>query len=329
MRSLERFEYWYILKELKQAEGKHFTKAYFLGDKKFRLKFEGINIVVDLGVRMNIAKIIEERSEKNHFTDYIRKALENKKLLEVYLHNGDRVVVFDFKEEKLIFEMFSEGNAILVRDGIIESVFRNESWADRVLKKGEGYKFPKSNPLEFEKNISEKYIVVSLISVLGKKYARFVLKMCGIEEKTPGNELSLEQVERIKIEIEKIKKEAKPYGFFENGRLVDFGLAKFSSDYREYKTLSEICDEYYLTCSEEREPKEVEKLQRAIEKQKESIAEYERKAGEAEMAAKIIYEKYKYVERILEEAKKEGGSGFLKKIGVRLSKKEKTVECEI
>ncbi|MGC9005766.1 MAG: NFACT family protein, partial [Candidatus Micrarchaeia archaeon] len=293
MRSLERFEYWYIIKELKSAEQKHFTKAYFLGGKRIRLKFENINIVVDLGVRINVAERIEEKSEKNHFTDYIRKALENKTMRKVYLHNGDRVVVFDFGGEQLIFEMFAEGNAVFVKDGVIEIVFRNESWKDRVLKRGEEYRFPQSTPPEFEN--SEKYVVVSLISILGKRYAKLVLERCGIEEKTPGNKLTKEQVEKIKDEIEKLKNDAKPYGFFENGKLVDFGLAKFSGGYTEYKSFSEVVEEYYLAAKEE-EPKELEKLKRAIEKQKESIAEYERKAEEAEMVAKIIYENYSLVE---------------------------------
>ncbi len=329
MRSLERFEYRHMIKELKGAERKHFTKAYFLGGKRIRLKFENLNIIADLGMRINIAKNIEEKSEKNHFTDYIRKALENKTLKEVYLHNGDRVVVFDFGDEKLIFEMFAEGNAVFVKNGIIEIVFRNESWKDRILKKGERYRFPESSPPEFEKNISEKYVVVSLISVLGKRYAKLVLERCGIEEKTPGNKLSAEQVERIKNEIERLESEAKPYGFFENGKLVDFGLAKFGENWKEYKTLSEVVDDYYLICGEEREDKEVEKLRRAIEKQKESIEEYEKKAEEAERIAKTIHEKYGLAEEIIKEAKNEKESGFLKKIGARLNKKEKTVECEI
>ena len=326
MRSLERFEYWYILNELNGVKGKHFTKAYFLGGKRIRLKFEDTNIIVDLGVRINIAKKIEEKSEKNHFTDHIRKALENKTVKEVYLHNGDRVVVFDFGDEQLIFEMFAEGNAVFVKNGRIESVFRNETWKDRSLKRGEEYRFPQGGPQELEKNISEKYIIISLISLLGKRYAKLVLERCGIEEKTPGERLKKDEVEKIKNEIEKLKKEAKPYGFFENNVLVDFGLAKFTENFREYRTLSEVCDEYYLNLSEEKESKEVEKLRRAIEKQKEIIAEYEKKAEEAEGTAKVLLERYDYIEKIIHDARGERESEFLKKIGAKLDKKEKKVE---
>jgi predicted ribosome quality control (RQC) complex YloA/Tae2 family protein len=329
MRSLERFEYWYILNELKKAEKKHFTKAYFLGGRRIRLKFEDINILADLGVRINVAGRVEEKSEKNHFTDYIRKALENRVLKEVYLHNWDRVVVFDFGEEKLILEMFADGNAVFVKGWRIECVFKNESWRDRVIKKGEEYRFPQGSPPELEGNLSEKYIAVSLISMLGKRYAKLVLERCGIEEKTPGNTLGAEQVERIKSEIEKMKKEARPYGLLENGRVVDFSLVKVGEGWREYRSLSEVVEEYYLGC-EEGEPKEVERLKAVIEKQKQTIAEYEKKAEEAERIAKTIYDRYDYIERIIDEARNENvESLLLKKIGARVDKKEKIVEFEI
>ena len=86
------------------------------------------------------------------FSAFLRKHLENKKILQVQQYSFDRIVFFEFADFFLVLELFAKGNIVLAdKEMKILGVLRTEHWKDRTLKKGVFYKHPSSkgiNPLE-------------------------------------------------------------------------------------------------------------------------------------------------------------------------------------
>ncbi|MBS3068603.1 NFACT family protein, partial [Candidatus Micrarchaeota archaeon] len=179
MRSMNNIEYAFVIRELQTLIGKHFENAYSPSDSLLRIRIGGIDIICEPGKRLHITKYIEE-GELSQFAKILRKELENARLKDVYQHNNDRVIVFSFNNAQLIFEMFADGNAILVKDEKTVAALQYEEWSDRKIARGEQYKFPKSNIKENVNDAinaaNEKYIIVALMQLpLGKDYAADIL----------------------------------------------------------------------------------------------------------------------------------------------------------
>ena len=218
--------------------------------------------------------------------------------------------------------MFGKGNAILVRDGKTAAAHRYESWADREIKVGSDYKPPRPPATELEP--SKKYIIVSLTKMaIGKEYALQALEQAGVDEKTPGIDLHEKQLEKIKTELDKIISNAKPLGFYKDGEMIDFALAKLSKhgelEAKELPSLSEAADAYY-TKLEAPNPK-LEKLLKRLEQQKERLLKLKQEEKEHRSKGDLIYEKYNEIEEMIALAEK-GDFESLEKV----NRKEKSFE---
>ncbi len=320
MHVMSNLEYSFLASELSKLVGKHLSKVRKVSDNLYRVKIGTSEIICEPGVRMHITKYIEP-AEKDRFVEKVEKELDNAKLLSVEQINNDRILAFNFNLGTLIFEMFGKGNIILVRDETTITAIKNESWSDREIKSGKPYKYPRKPSEELKP--SDKYIIVSLTKLpLGKDYALEALARTGIDEKTTGSKLSKKQLESLENEISKIRAEAKPFLFLENGKPAEFSLANLaqnsSLESKEMPSLSEAADEYYNSAESPNE--DVEKLQRRLDKQKERLEKMLEEEKELREKGDYIYEHYQEVELILNEAKQ--GKG-------KLNRKEKSVEAEI
>jgi len=81
--------------------------------------------------------------ENNGFGVFLKKALVNQRIHEIKQDKNNRVIYFKLDKHYLIFEFFSNSNIILtdINFKIITSK-QKEEWKDRIIKKGEIYKFP-------------------------------------------------------------------------------------------------------------------------------------------------------------------------------------------
>jgi len=337
MKTMTALEYSYLIQnELSQIVGKHFDKIYDAGENKFRIKI-GADITCEVGVRINLSKYIEKTETLSGFSKKMRKELQGSKLLKIYQYNSDRVVVFEFTKGNLIFEMFGKGNVILVREDVTVAALKNESWSDREIKAKKEYKFPKTKTVEeLPDQLPERYIISVLMNLpLGKPYSLEILSRCGIDEKKQANELSKKERDCVNNEIEKIKGTLTPCGFYDGENLVDYGLIKFGKyeklQTRQFNTLSEVIDDYYHQEKKAESPK-LEKLERRLQKQYESLERMKEEEEEKKKTAEYMKENYEKLEEILNAAKKAGINNvesLLKKYNVKVDKKKKEIEIEI
>ncbi len=306
MRSMLAPEYSYLVKELQPLVGKRFTKIAKV-KSGYKMKIGDADLTCRPGIKLYVTRYIEEAEDADAFVEKTRKELKGKILGGIEQINNDRIVMFDFGELKLYFEMFAKGNLVLVKNGKTVCALRYEQWKDRAIKTNREYEPPKVPAEKLEDVISGNYIIVSLLKLpLGRLYVEELLERTGIDEKTPGNQLTEEQVKKLKKTIDEMKREFRPYIFYEDEKPVDFGLIKFSKykNAKEMKTLSEAEDEFYWNYVPEERDTELEKLERRLEKQEEYLEKLKLEEKEYRERGDLIYANYQKIEKLLEDAKK-------------------------
>jgi predicted ribosome quality control (RQC) complex YloA/Tae2 family protein len=327
-------EYAFMVKELApKVTGKHFNRIRKLADGVYRLKIGSTEILCELGTRMHETMLIEPTEQTDKFAEKTAKELDNARLLAVAQINNDRIISFEFDRASLIFEMFGDGNAILVRDGKTIAAASYGSWSDREIKPGAPYSPPK-NATSGKLEPSDRYIIVSLMKLpFGKEYAAEALARAGIDEKTPGVSLKPEQLARLEKELSDIAEAASPVLFMDSasGKPVDFSLAPLARysklETRNLKTLSEAADAYYSAA--ERPNPELDKLQKRLEKQQERMLELQGEERQERAMGDYIYANYQQAERIIQLAKSGEFSEIEAKYKGKADKKEKSVEVEL
>ncbi len=331
MRSMNSLEYTFMAAELSRSlSGKHFARLRRLAEGKYRLKIGTAEIVAEGGTRLNSTRYVEA-SEGDKFSEKVDKELDGARLQAVEQLNGDRILSFAFDKGSIVFEMFGAGNIILVRGGRIVCAERYESWSDREIKAGAEYRPPKTAPIQ-ALEVSGKYIIVSMMKLpLGKEYALEALARAGIDEKTPGSSLSGNKLNSIEQAVKAIRDTARPYGFFQDGKMVDFALAKLSvrssAEVREFQTLSEAADEFYAH-AEKPNPK-LEKLLERLAKQKERLAALEAEEKELREKGDFVYAHYQEAEEIISIAKAGRLEELEKKYSAKIDRKERSVETDL
>lgn len=221
----------------KEIEGKYFDKIQQIDKDLFKLSFSSPKreLLLQPGKRIHLTFLKFPAPKKaSQISMVLRKKLNGKKLQKVYQHGNDRIIVFEFKDLKLIVEFFKQDNLVLVDNNFkILFTFRKKIWKDREFKIGATYKFPIGLGKEVERDFSP----VS-------------------EEK-----------------------------------------------FKELGSINKALDEFYAPAK--RENKRLFKLQHRLEKQKQTLEEYEEKARHYQEIGDKIYENYQEIEKILCSNKKE------------------------
>ncbi len=330
MHEMSALEYSFIVSELApKIVGKHFDRIRKLGDGVYRMKIGTSEILCELGVRIHETRYLEEGAEPDKFVEKAGKELDNARLVSLEQVNNDRILSFAFDKGTLVFEMFGNGNAVLVRNGITLCAVKYEKWAGREIAAGKPYSPPSAPFTALE--TSDRYIIVSLMKLpFGKEYAAEALARAGIDEKAPGNKLGSSELLKLEHELQNIRSSAKPVVFYENGKPADFALAPLSryrnSEARGCASLSEAADEYYANV--EVPNPEVEKLVRRLEKQRERLQELMGEEKLNKQKGDFIYSHYAEIEKLLALVK-EGKFEKLEKAKVaRIDKKDRSFEAE-
>ena len=136
------------------------------------------------GEAMFLTKDKDNTDIPNPFAMYLRKKLKQGRLISIKQINFDRIVEIRIDKLRLIIELFSKGNIILVDDeDKILHCLETQEWHDRSVKKNEAYKLPPTKAnlflLESEEfksmvEMSDKENIVKTLAVdfgLGGRYA--------------------------------------------------------------------------------------------------------------------------------------------------------------
>lgn len=322
-----------IATELAPLEGAHMDKIFQwgAGNVLFRINVQGEGkkdlFFKDKKWLYSPADKPETPMQPTSFATYLRKYIDNARIGKVRQIGFDRVLEMEVlkadAEYKLIFEIFGGGNVLLVKDGIIDTCLIQKTMRDRKVRPGEQYIWPQPrfNPIESTEEdlrnafkASEADCVRTLATGvnLGGQYAEEVCKRTGVDKTTPASEVSDEDISRIYAEIKDIVNHvidvAEPTAYCKDGMIEDFSPMQMVShddmEAKRFDTMSQVIDAYVAQIQEAEveayvDP-EVEKLNRRISKQEESVDEYRMECEALKKQAEALYSDYQNVSQLLE-----------------------------
>jgi len=286
--------------------------------------------------------------EPPSFCLFLRKHLNNKKIIDINQHAFDRVLEIRTNENILISELFSEGNIILCNSEyeIIMPLYI-QKWKDRELKPKIKYKHPPGKVDPFSVNFdyfrnflkkSEKRMVAFLASEvgLGPVYAKEVCARSRIDDQMQASGIGLNESIYVFKTIESMgKNKINPtlYADF----VSPFPLESLKTPVKgEKANFSEALDEFFS----EQEIQKVEKIEeriveeekerkeRIIETQEAALDKWTGRKEEKRTKADLIYSHYGTVESILEALNRARSSGISWEEIKRMVSSEPTPEAE-
>lgn len=297
--ALSNLEVHWLVKEFQPLVGLFYDKISDL-DSGWKIKFRSKEIVVEVPERIYFTQHKQEARAPHGFTQYCRKHLRGK-IRGIYQPNFDRIVIFEFDSgQKLVFELFSKGNVVLVgADGKIEKSFHDEEWSARTIKRGDEYKLPPSNKLdpremtkkEFDSLFGEKDIIRSMVSGINMsgKYLELACLDAGVDKNSmePGKKL-----------FDVIKSYLDDY---EPGIDEVPVVRKFSDAFIAKENFSEALDDYYSEIAPV--TTKSEKVMRKIAQQEESIKELGKKSAEFKEKGDAIYANWQQLDELMKNIK--------------------------
>jgi predicted ribosome quality control (RQC) complex YloA/Tae2 family protein len=315
------------------------------------------------GKLIYIASEKQPSKEPSGFCMFLRKHLDNARLRSIKQLASERIVEFIFEKQekkKLIIEFFGKGNIILCnKDNIILSALIYHKWKDREIKPKLKYSYPKMpcnffnlklQDLEKLFNKSEKNLVKCLAAELGLggSYSEEVCLLSNIDKNIAPSKLKQDEIKKIFRSINQlINNKSKPLIIYQNKEVKDMTPFKLNIhkdlENKEFKSYNEAFDYYFLNELKKEKPKtkqekEIEKLNRRIDQQEQTIKELINKEIQQRKKADLIYQNYKLIDEILKELKKATKKYNWKEIEKKLkghriiksvNSKDKTIEVEI
>ncbi len=311
----------FLVRELELTDGK-IEKIYQFEKKEFIFRIytpqakKHLRIVLGETCHLTQKKYTGPKTPKGYVV-FLRKYLTNARIRKVKQIGLERILVFEIetKTEKfeLILEMFSPGNAILVKDGLVMHPLERQSFNTRDVKSKAKYEYPPSQTNLFSMSQKEledhmknsdlplgKYLAVELS--LGGVYSEEIVARSGLKKEAKANE---------SFKVAKIVKE-----FFEEeiNAHVSLGSAyplemKTVKTEKKYESFSSALDTFYNPTHKPAEKKSVrkDKYQVMISAQEKRIKKLEEQSELALKKGEFIYEKYQEFQKLLsavEELKK-------------------------
>jgi predicted ribosome quality control (RQC) complex YloA/Tae2 family protein len=333
-KDLSSLEIHYMLKELKLLIDQKIDKIYHPHKNELILQFhvtgKGKHILrIIAGKYLFLTDIKEESKEPSGFCMFLRKHISNARLREINQLGSERIVEFIFEKKQgkeiLIIEFFSNGNIILTDDKYtILSATEYHKWKDREIKAKLNYQYPKKPANIFNlklkdikdtiKNSNKEGIVKTLAIELGfgGLYSEELCLLTKIDKNKKPNEITDKDIKNLLDTVSNLlKNKINAQLIYKEDDLIDaipFNLELYNkNNKKESKTFSQALDFYVNSKKEVKKTpkqKQIEKLQRIIEKQKEKIIELEQKEKKQREKAELIYNNYKLIDEILKEIKK-------------------------
>ncbi len=319
-----------------------------------------LHLLVEAGKRLHLTRyVLKGPKTPPALCMALRKHLRNGRVVEISQHDFERVVVLKVTtgegEFQLVFELFGEGNIILVnpQNRILQALFYRKM-RDRNIWRGEAFRQPPSsgrNPLKLSRqdleeirNFGRLEVVRALTRFLsiGGLYAEEILLRAQVNKDTPCEALTEEELDRIFDHLNQILSpiisgNMEPRIILnEEGEWIDVTPIPLKSyahlEQKVYKSFSQALDDYYMKRGVEKRVVEaaegpgleIEKQRRILQSQERSLEEYEGKIEQNRKIGDAIYahlnELQLLCQRILDE--KRGGKPWKEIVSEILKGKE-------
>ncbi len=334
----------FLVAEAKALEGEHLQKV-FGSPTLYRFKFRSQDLVFHIPETAYLTSNPPQFTQHpNTFTMLLRKHLVGR-LQKISQVNFDRIIRLDFAGASIVFELFGEGNVLLLDDfNTIIRPFRAEEFASRKLYSREKYVAPpmeKQLPDAFNadalKSLSGPIVPALAKTVnLSPLYIEQACATAGIAKTTKADSLSFEQEAKLAEALKGIlHAKPDPRAYLKDGKpylAAPFPIVTKASEQTEQaSTFSEALQKVFLAKEPPKAPETDTTVRRTalLEKQAETMALFEQKADEAKKKAEWIHANSAMISRLLENS--DSTEETLKQITGPLAfkKKRTTLEFEV
>ncbi len=321
-----------VVTELSGIEGAHMDKIYHwgAGNVLFRINVQGSGkkelFFRDKKWLYCPAVKPETPTLPTSFASFLRKYIDNARVNGVRQVGFDRIVEMSLSKAdgdyQLIFEMFGGGNVLLVKDGTILNCLIQKTWRDRKTRPGEPYLMPKSRfdptmssredfVAAFRSSDSDAVRTLATSVNLGGQYAEEICDRVGVDKSTPVSQVDdgtlMRMYDSMRGIVDMVLTRPEPTAFLRDGEIQDFAPVDMVShsdlQRKGYATMSEAVDDFLRQIGEAEaeafvDPR-VEKLQKRIAKQEETLEEYRDQCEVCRRRAESLYTDYAKADELL------------------------------
>jgi len=337
-RKLSSFDIYVITDELQELIGCYIDKIYqptrdelIIRVNNSKTKQKENLFIVNGKLICLTQKQIEAPIKPTNFAMVLRKHILNGKLVGITQHEFDRIIKLEVSKKEgsyfLIIEFFSDGNIILVDpDGKIVAPLISQSWSHRTIKTHETYIPPPEQVNPFNLNFEEfveilkksKADLVRTLAVnvnLSGHYAEEVCRRADIDKNIKIKDLDEKDIKNIFTALTKFlelfkNKDFKPVLVKKDNRIVDVLPFEFKiyfdHSFEEIDSFSRALDVFIDTEKEEKQEinikdKKIERLQRQLLQQQDSVADLEKRIDERKLEGDLIYLNFQQCDSLLNE----------------------------
>ncbi len=345
MRKLTGYDINHLLSELELIQGSILRKAYSDGDSLFGLSlYPGAqgkrDLLIDLrGYAFLTNKKWSWPQTPPPLAMKLRKHLNNRRIVRVFQPRMERIIEIIFLNNiRIIFELFNQGNLVLVEGETIKAVKSKASYADRELKEGSKYTYPPSESIsvgseedviEALKNYNgEVWRALIRLFGIGPPYIDEICDISRIDPKVKVAELGERLADLAESVYSLITAEPKPVVYVRGDKVVNFSviplstLLKQSLELREVKSFSDAIELFYLDnlVIGKVEDQRIASLKHEVERQIELKDNYMKKAEELMRKGDLIYQHLYNVKMIIDSLRSGGRPENLVSIDVKRHK---------
>ena len=330
MQEMGNLDVFFLSRELASLEGARLDNAYQCGEKDFRFRFGKKDLVARLGEHAFLGERKPAPKSPSQFAMLLRKHLRGKRVSSVGQVGFDRLLRVGFGGKSLVFELFSNGNLLLLDGERIVRPFKFEEFSARTLKPGETYSPPpsaKEDPRTAEFPCKGKAVpALSKELELPPFYLEEACARAGVGF---TEELDAEKAAAIREAALSLFSEARPVLYLGGGKPLAFSpfpLKKMGGkEFKEFDSFSAALEEYYSFVSPSGAAPEKDFVR---EQRLKAITDFAVKEREAREAGDWLSANAFPVDRALELVKQGKIGEARKKLGAKITREGRFLRFE-
>jgi predicted ribosome quality control (RQC) complex YloA/Tae2 family protein len=326
--SITSFDLRVLVAEWQGLLGGHVDKVYQREDElMFRINIPGrgkVELYSKAGRWLCLHEVEDKPESPPPFAQTLRRLLDNARVTAVEQRGLDRIAVFRVERGPerfdIVFEVFSKGNLVLVREGTIIAAMFPQKFKDRAVQIGEPYVYPAAgvDPLELDRNGLEQALkgakgqlvrVLATALNLGGTYAEEVCLRAAVDKETRIKDLQDAQIDSLYTALNNIAvaidQERRPAVILQEGRAIDatpIELVQYREmERREFPTFNEALSHFLKVAEPQLEVRDefAAKFERRIAQQRETLQKLREEAMLLEAQAVFLYGHYAVLDELL------------------------------
>jgi len=319
-----------LVTELKVIEGGFILNVYeYAGDRlilKLRTKDGKKMLLIDPKKRVHLTEFkYPMPTLPTQFCMVLRKYMKKRRVLKVYQHNMDRILIMELGSEegapwKFIVELFAGGNYLLLNgENQIFLAKKYKVARDRKVLAKQEYVFPPprgtdiNNLAESDYKDAMQHSDADLVRTiarnfnLGGDFAEEICAQVGVPKETPAKDLTALQLDQVFLALKAISDKlvkaefspaiiSTPAGDYDT--FVPFQMKNYEGlPSKSFPTFNAAVDEFFgksdVDAFKEEQESEIRqglsKYERILQQQQATIAEHEEKAKKNQAIGELVY----------------------------------------